>query len=252
MTVKPPIKKKSTPPKIVVTIDVDGFLTPALELAVDLALEHRTALHGLFIEDLDLVRAAGLPFTREVSPTSGRPRALDNQRLLRTLNASSRQFRQSLEQHAERFSLSWSYSRYRGRKRSMEFGESAEAEFLIIGHPADLRARTPESKTILLLGNHSQRLYQALNAIMTKLPGQSVKVFLVPARDETAQKPPPKLARQLLVHPDCKLVQINRNELINKIETRSRGFDFVIVERDDPMLLQHIMPSATCPVIVVS
>ena len=252
MTVKPSIKKISSPPKIVVTIDVDGFLAPALELAADLAFEHRTALHGLFIEDLDLVTVAGLPFAREVCSTSARPRMLDNQRLLRALNASSRLFRQSLEHHAERLSLSWSYSRFRGRKRSMEIGESAEAEFLIIGHPPNLRLRAAESKTILLLGNHNRRLYQALDAILTKLPGHSVDVLMVSAAGESAQKLPPQLARQFLLHPDWKLVQIDRDALPGKLQLKGGGFDFVIAQRGDPALLQHIMPGATCPVIVVS
>lgn len=252
MTVKAPMKKTPNPPKIVVTIDIDGLLAPALELAVDLALEHRAALHGLFIEDIDLVRVASLPFACEVSLTSGRPRTLDNQRLLRSLNASSRQFRQSLEQHAERFSLPWSYSRVQGRKRSMELGESAEAEFLIIGQPADSHAQTPESKTILLLGNHNPRLYQALDAVLAKLPGQKLDVFLVSVANKPAIKPSSLLVSQLLAHPNARLIQISRATLAGKLALKGRAFDYVIAKRDDPILLQQIMPGATCPVIVVS
>ena len=235
-----------------VSIDGAGFLAPALELAVDLAIEHRTSLHGLFIEDLDLVNVAGLPFSREVSSTSASPRMLDNQRLLRAMNASSRLFRQSLEQHAERLSLSWSYSHFRGRKRSMELGESARAEFLIIGHPLNLRPRAAESKTILLLGNHNLRQYQVLEAILTRLPGQPVDVLMVSADGEPALKLPQQLASQFLLHSDWKLVQINREELTNKLQLKRGRFDFVIAQKGDPTLLQRIMPGATCPVIVVS
>jgi hypothetical protein len=245
---KPMMKKQASPPDIVVTIGGDGFLAPALELAVDLALEQQTGLHGLFIEDLDLVHVASLPFTRETSLIGARSRTLDYQRLLRSLNASSRRFRQSLAQHAERVSLSWRYSHVRGRKRSMDFGEFAEAEFLIIGQPVDSREQKAESKTILLLGNHNPHLYQAIGTVLGKLPDQTVEVFLVSASDQSGSR----LVNQLLAYPNVRLTQMSRDDLRNKLDIRSHTFDYVIAERNDQILLQQILPGAKCPVIVVS
>jgi len=238
---------RTGPPDIVVTIDVDGFLEPALDLAVDLALEQQTGLHGLFIEDLDLVHVANLPFTHEISLIGARPRPLDYQRLLRSVNASSHRFRQSLAQHAERVSVSWRYSHVRGRKHRMEF-EGAEAEFLIIGQPVDSREQKAESKTILLLGNHNPHLYQAVGTVLGKLLDQTVEVFLISASDQAE----PRLANQLLAYPNTRLTRMSRDDLLNKLNLRSRVFDYVIAERNDSILLQQILPVAKCPVIVVS
>lgn len=248
MTAKPMMKKATSPPDIVVTIDIDGFPAPALELAVDLALEQQTGLHGLFIEDLDLVHVAGLPFTREVSLIGASPRTLDYQRLLRRLNASSRQFRQSLAHQAERVSVSWSYSRVRGRKRSLEFGELAAAEFLIIGQTAAPREQKAESKTILLLGNHNPRLYQAVGAVLGKLRDWTVEVFLVSESDVPALR----LVNQLQAYQNVRLNKIDRDALFGKLESGRSAFDYVIAERNDRILLQYILPGAKCPVVVVS
>ena len=86
--------------KVVVTGDIESSLTKTLDLAIALALASKSELHGLFIEDLNLLRAASLPFVQEVILASGRPRVLDNQQVLRSYEVRSRSFRQSLARQA--------------------------------------------------------------------------------------------------------------------------------------------------------
>ena len=50
--------------RIVVTIDTASRAEPAIAVAAAFAKAYQSALHGLFIEDTDLLAVAELPFTR--------------------------------------------------------------------------------------------------------------------------------------------------------------------------------------------
>ena len=72
--------------RVIVTVDAQSHLPPTIELAVALAASRQIALHGVFVEDVDLMRVAQLPFTQEVPLFSGQPRSLDNRQLQRSLD----------------------------------------------------------------------------------------------------------------------------------------------------------------------
>jgi len=245
------------PNKVVVTVDIESTLTPTLELAIALAVASRSNLHGLFIEDMDLLRVASLPFSREVILASGRPRTLDSQQLFRSLNARSRHFRQALERYARQSALVWSYSKVRGRRRSIELSESAEAEFLIIGQPTEQRPQLLNPKRILLITNENRRLYQALDVVLANFPEQPAVLMLISPTNGGVQSDFPQgdlheLHSKLDARPYSSLLQMSPEVLTATLARKDQPVDYVIVSRHDPEILKQVMQSSTCPVIVVS
>ena len=63
--------------RILVGLDASPRSLSALEVACDLAARFRAELEGLFVEDIDLLRACELPFTREIRFFSGARHRLD-------------------------------------------------------------------------------------------------------------------------------------------------------------------------------
>lgn len=237
--------------KVVVTLDVESPLSPTLELAIALAVASRSKLHGLFIEDMDLLRVASLPFTREVTLASGQQRTLDIQKLLRAFNAKSRYFRQSLEQYAQQSNVTWTYSTVRGEKRSMELAESAEAKFLIIGRPIGRPSQVLNPKRILLIDDQSPELYQAVDVVLANFPHQPIELLLVPSGKASSSDSVLQLNLKLKTHPHSHLIEINPDTLTTTLAQKAQIVDYVIVSRQDAESLQQIMQRATCPVIVV-
>jgi hypothetical protein len=245
------IKANDRPNKVVVTVDIESSLSPTLELAIALAVASRSNLHGLFIEDMDLLRVANLPFAREVILASGRPRILDNQQLFRSLNARSRHFRQSLERYAQQSSLAWTYSTVRGNRRSMQLAESADAQFLIIGRPPDKYSQVVKRKRILLINDQNSRLNQALDVVLANIPEQPVELLLVTSAETPVGDSLQRLTGQLEAHPNSRLIQVEPDELIATVGQKGWSVDFVIASRRDAELLQEIMQRGNCPVILV-
>ena len=57
--------------RVLVAVDASAASLLALELAADLAAALRASLTGLYVEEEDLLHAAGLPFARRVRAQSG-------------------------------------------------------------------------------------------------------------------------------------------------------------------------------------
>ena len=67
-------KPESSSRRILVVLDASPFGLEALEAAAGLAARLRAELQGLFVEDVDLLRLAGLPFARELAYSSSQRR----------------------------------------------------------------------------------------------------------------------------------------------------------------------------------
>ncbi|MGE5200428.1 MAG: hypothetical protein ACM3O6_00015, partial [Acidobacteriota bacterium] len=106
-------------------------IQPAIETAAQLAGQWQAALHGIFVEDLDLLQAAALPFTREVSAAPAAAQALDEAEMALHLSALASRVRSDLEAVARRYGLVWSFAVVRDRP-SARMLSAPDADLLIV------------------------------------------------------------------------------------------------------------------------
>jgi len=99
--------------RIVVALDArtrPGDLEAAAALAGGLGAE----LLGLFVEDLDLLHFAALPFAHEIGIASAERRPLDRDAIERTLQAQAAQVERDLAAAARRSAAAWAFRIARG------------------------------------------------------------------------------------------------------------------------------------------
>jgi nucleotide-binding universal stress UspA family protein len=119
--------------RILVALDASPHSLAALEAAVDLARRFQAELQGLYVEDVNLLRLAELPFTQEIGLFSAKWRRLDAQRLERQLRAHSARVRRLLRMAAEGAQIQWSFRVVRGRVSSEVMTSAEAADVLIVG-----------------------------------------------------------------------------------------------------------------------
>jgi hypothetical protein len=251
---------------VIVTLDLESHLFPALELALALAAVRRGALHGLFIEDEDLLQVAELPFAAEVPRLGGPPRALESRQLQRSLEKSAARFRELLAQQAEQRALNWSYSRIRGRRYSVGLDEPAirgrrysvgldepaSAEYLVMSQPQGRRPWTEPTLRLLLIRDHSAGCLQALRVILEQNAGRPVALQVVAEPGEGSPLENPALLQLLELYPEVGIQPLLPSQLPEAM-ARGSGFHCIVTSRSlDPQTLQGILRRATCPVIVAS
>lgn len=102
-------------PRVLVAVDASAASLLALELAADLAAALRASLTGLYVEEEDLLHAAGLPFARRVRAQSGELTPFSASELEREWRALAGAAREALTRVAQARRLSWQFEVVRGR-----------------------------------------------------------------------------------------------------------------------------------------
>jgi hypothetical protein len=100
--------------RIVIGLDAGPRGRAAIEAAARLAARTQAELVCLFVEDVDLLRLAGLPFAREVGYPSAALRPLDVAAMERALRATAQEVQRTLTAIAARAPLNWSFRVARG------------------------------------------------------------------------------------------------------------------------------------------
>jgi nucleotide-binding universal stress UspA family protein len=123
---------------IVVTLDTSEPGCLALETAVRLAAILGAELEGVFIEDINLMRLAGLPFLREVRPWSLAEETINTQRMQRELRTLARHAERMLEQAAGKMRIPWSFQIWRGHAEAASLAQTFAADIISLGRVSSL------------------------------------------------------------------------------------------------------------------
>lgn len=119
--------------RIAVALDASPSSQHSLGLIAAIAAALDAELEGIFVEDTELLRTAGLPFLREIRLASLCESVLDAERLGRELRAAARRVRAQLERSATERGLAWSFRVWRGDLEAEILGAALDAEWFALG-----------------------------------------------------------------------------------------------------------------------
>lgn len=119
--------------RILVALDASPHSLAALEAAAELAASMDAELLGLFVEDINLVRLADLPFAQEVGGYSAVVRKLDAHQLERQLRAQANRARRAIARLADLAQLRWSFDVVRGAIPTELLTAAMKADLIILG-----------------------------------------------------------------------------------------------------------------------
>jgi nucleotide-binding universal stress UspA family protein len=143
--------------RILVALDASAPSLSALRAAGEIAAEHRAELVGVFVEDVNLVRMAALPVTREIGQMSGRIRELDERTMARQLRGLALRAERALAQEAGRRQVHWSFSVSRGTIGAELWGAASEADLVVMGRAGWSSRRTAGSSVEAVLTSGMRR-----------------------------------------------------------------------------------------------
>lgn len=136
--------------RIVVAFDTTPLEEVALEAAAGLASALDAELSGVYVEDVNLMRIAALPFTREFGLTSAAPRPFETSALERAFRLQAERSRRQLEAIAAAFNLRWSFQTVRGQVLAAVLECVREPDLVVFGTTA--HGATAKNVTLPALG----------------------------------------------------------------------------------------------------
>jgi nucleotide-binding universal stress UspA family protein len=132
----PPIRR------ILLALDTATHDRAAFEAATALAAHLDAELHALFVEDINLLRLAALPFARETRLISATTRRLQNPDMEHALRAEATRAQAMLATVATRLNVRWSFQVTRGQVAAQVRAAALETDLVALifsgGAPAGL------------------------------------------------------------------------------------------------------------------
>jgi nucleotide-binding universal stress UspA family protein len=119
--------------RILAALDASTSSLNALQTAVDLAARFDAELLGLFVEDINLLRLAQLPFAREISFYSPRLRRIETKEMEIELRTQAARIRTMLAKTADRLGVSWEFRTTRGDVGAEVLTAGSKVDLVIMG-----------------------------------------------------------------------------------------------------------------------
>ena len=185
-----------------------GAMSPVTRQAIDSAVRLAADGHGridcVFVEDVELFRAASLPLTREFGVTTSASRRLDPQDLAGALRQQAARARDALEQAARAAHLGVSFEVTRGALLEEALRRTSADDLLVVAAagldldeaPSRRPAPRDAALTLLALVESLPADSALLRAAIRAMPGASMAIW---AAGEAAQSAAPLDALCLLL-----------------------------------------------------
>ena len=118
--------------RVLVALDSPASSQATLGIAVSLAAATASELRGLFVEDQDLLRLAGLPFAREIRLARAMSRALAPEQLRQDVRAQAALARAAMEKQALLHRLNWTFQVTQGRSEEAVLLAAAHGDLIVM------------------------------------------------------------------------------------------------------------------------
>lgn len=119
--------------RILAAVDATPTSSAVLETAALLAREFNAELDGIFVEDINLLRLAGLPFARELTWSTALELHLDSPRMERALRGHAAHARQAIVNITTQFKLHASLQIVRGQVAQELLRAAQNVDLFILG-----------------------------------------------------------------------------------------------------------------------
>jgi len=249
--------------RIAVTLDALDLSVAALDQAVRLARRMGAQLEGIFVEDIDLLQLAELPFLHEVRRSSRSVEAMNPVRMEQEFRVLARRAERLLGEQAARHHVSWSFRIWRGSIDTELLAAAMEVDVLALSRLGAALARghatRPGRSVIAVLYADGEPAARALETAAGMAAEQQAKLnILLPGGRETdtaglrhaviSRLGEQAAGAQFIQMPDASLPSL----LEALADTDSAA---LILQRDHELLqtptLRKCLNSLNCPLLVV-
>lgn len=197
--------------RILVAVDTSAHSLAALDAAARLAAATEAELAGLFVEDVNLIRLAALPFAKEICWPSSSRRVIDEVRMERELRLLASRARRALATAAENVNAEWAFRVVRGTVSEEVLNAALEADLLSLG-----RASRPLTRHVRLGSTAQAVAIQAPRSVLIARKGTDPELPIVVTYDGSD-------AGARVLNAAARMSQINDSNLIVLVMADNAG-----------------------------
>ena len=224
-------------------------------------------LAGLFVEDVNLLRVAALPFTREVGAISGVARPIELPDIERVLRVQAETAKRMLAELAGELSVPWSFRIERGNMLQHVLAQMSESVAAVLVPSRLLHAPAATSRglgrssarRVFAVWDRSAPQTQTVALALRLAEAQHATVTLIVLGNDVpaSTSPPPALASLLAsAPPGLRMVSLPRSKAaVLARQLRAAAFDVLVLSRralgEEPDEMRALIDAVGSPVVLL-
>ncbi len=254
--------------RILVALDASPSSMDSLEMAVNLAARMRAQLETLFIEDINLLRLAALPFAAELDRSSGEARSMSEAGITSALQAHVEKLRQRLDWFREHRKIQYSLRTVRGDYLTEAMHADSDILFIYtskrisMGEATDpsrsaamraARRRVSSIFTVYSVGDRSGKSLRLAVEFADNL-GTELVIVLPAASDEVLESYQTDVAKQLGKRTNVRFKIANTDFAITASEIDKNGCCLLVLPKHGDQFDRaeiNALRSLHCPLVLV-
>lgn len=232
--------------RILVALDDSTHSLAALEAAARLAERFKAELVGIFVEDINLLRLAQLPFAQEVRYLAARLQKIDAGTMAQQLRAQAAAARQKLAETADSLHLSWSFRVLQGPVTAELLGAALEADLFVLGRTGRRRQTTrlgSTARTAITSAPHCVLLVSLdldlEQPILLLYDGSAAAERALAIA--TALTPPDGRLRVLIWAEDDLAAQVYKTQIVTQLQENRLNLSFRRLHQEEQAILVDIV-----------
>ncbi len=256
--------------RVIVSCDASPLGATAIDAAAVLARELDAELKGIFVEDINLIRTAALPFAQEVTAPAALTRRMQPDALQRVLEQQAQSVREVLQAAASALRLQWSFQVVRGPQVGSVLDAMHGLDLAVFGRAGRFSATTaaamhaPRPSVMVVFDGTpaAQRALDAAAALAHDMHGRLVVAVTDTADGTTdlraqAYQRLERQHKQSKQHTHALFLTLKRRDAVT-VERAAQTYAPAVllwggVAGDaDRATLAHLVDALRCPVVLVA
>jgi len=254
--------------RILVALDASPSSMDSLEMAVNLAARMRAQLETLFVEDINLLRLAALPFAAELDRSSGEARSMNEAGITSALQAYVERLRRRLDWFSEHRKIQYSLRTVRGDYLTEAMQADSDILFIYtskrisMGEATDpsrstalrtMRRGVPSIFTVYSVGDRSGESLR-LAVELADILGTELVIVLPVASDEELESYQTDVAKQLGKRTNVSFKIANTDFARTASEIAKNGCSLLVLPKhggQSDLNEMNALRSLHCPLVLV-
>lgn len=263
MTAKPgsaasPEKMNEKSKAILLVVDTACCNPISMQSIIELAAGLRADIQALYVEDVNLLSAVDLPFTREVSIHTARAKNINSSAMIQKLRADAENIKRQIEKIAVSHSVTLSFSSIRGQKTQIIRNRTEALKMVLIPamYSTVSREKRPGLKheLIALYDSSDPASENALNMAYTQAVKNRFDLFVIVDSEQSRQHVE-KQTEEYSSHVNCLVTDFSGiNEILPVLQNRSPKL-LVLSEHNrlikDEQVFQRLISSLESDILLI-
>ena len=248
----------SSKKNILIVFDATGCTPVSMHTATELASRLQAGIKALYIEDINLLNAVDLPFTREVSLHTAAISSIDLISMMQRFQADAETIKKQIEKIAITHSVSLSFSSMRGHKTQVIKNRTEEVNMVLIPavYSSTGRERQHHLKheLVVVYEEHNPSSDNALNIALLQATKKNLQLFII-VDSEQSKRHVEIIIKQYSGHAVSQLANFSRVDEVTSLLYKHASALFVLPENSslikDEKILQQLIDSLESDILLV-